>query len=294
MKPDFHRLIKQTLLQRYPEREADALSRILLEDVGKLSRQDILIHGADNMLPIELQTQISSMARRIAEGEPWQYVMGRTEFCGLTIGVEQGVLIPRPETAEMVELIVRSETLPSSCRLLDIGTGSGCIALALKQAFPQAYVEAWDTSPVALHVAQKNAAQLNLDVTFQQQDVLQSASEETEYPDEFDLLVSNPPYVCRSEATDMDALVLDHEPHLALFVPDENPLLFYSAIASIGQRLLKQGGLLWFEINQRFGAEVCQLLRQNGYAEVTLHTDSYGNNRFVRALWDRKINLTNQ
>lgn len=294
MKPDFHRLVKQTLLLRYPEREANALSRILLEDVGGLSLQDILIHGADNTLSAEVQSQISSMAERIVEGEPWQYVVGRTDFCGLTIGVKQGVLIPRPETAEMVERILRGETLTPSCRLLDIGTGSGCIALALKQSLPQAYVEAWDASPAALSVARKNAEQLDLEISFKPRDVLKCVSEEREYTDGFDLLVSNPPYVCRSEAADMDALVLDHEPHLALFVPDENPLLFYSAIASLGQRLLKRGGLLWFEINQRFGTEVCQLLRQDGYAEVTLHTDSYGNDRFVRALWEGNYNLTNQ
>jgi len=285
MKPDFHRLIKQTLLPRYPNREADALSRILLEDVGGLSRQDILIHGADNSLPEEVQTRILDMAQRIAEGEPWQYVVGRTEFCGLSIGVEQGVLIPRPETAEMVERILNHETLPLSCRLLDIGTGSGCIALALKHSFPQATVEAWDTSLTALRVARGNAERLNLDVTFLQQDVLQYVEKHTRDLPLFDLIVSNPPYVCQSEAAEMDSLVLDHEPHLALFVPNENPLLFYYAIADLGIQLLKRSGLLWFEINQRFGEEICQLLREKGYAEVALLSDFYGNNRFVRALW---------
>lgn len=285
MNPDFHRLVKQTLQQRYSEREADALMRILFEDVGGISRQDILIHGADNTLPMEIKTRIFQMAQRIAEGEPWQYVVGRTKFCGLSIGVEKGVLIPRPETAEMVEHILQHEILPPTCNLLDIGTGSGCIALALKRNLPQAYVEAWDASHTALGVAHRNAEQLNLDVVFLQQDVLQYTAHYKE-SNAFNLIVSNPPYVCRSEASNMEALVLDHEPHLALFVPDEKPLLFYCAIAAIGQRLLKRKGILWLEINQRFGAEVCQLLRENGYTDISLLSDSYRNDRFVRAIWE--------
>lgn len=281
----FRHEVSHLLRPQFSEREATALTRVLLEEVGGLSRNDILLHEADNALPEETRRRITLMALRIADGEPWQYVVGATDFDGLRLHVEPGVLIPRPETEALVRHIAQEWQAEAPSRILDIGTGSGCIALALKRRRTEAYVEAWDVSAQALGVARGNARTLGLEVNFCQRDILSfPAEEECSRCTPFDLLVSNPPYVRRCEASDMEAVVLAHEPHEALFVPDHDPLLFYRAIALQGRKLLREGGTVWFEINKDFGAEVCQLLRQEGYRDTALLADDYGHDRYVRAV----------
>lgn len=281
----FHREVAHILRTRFGEREATALTRILLEDVGGLSLNDILLRDADDALPDETRRRIADMACRIANQEPWQYVVGAVDFDGLRLHVEPGVLIPRPETEALVRHIAAGWQAQAPSRILDIGTGSGCIALALKRRRREAYVEAWDVSARALGVASGNAQSLGLEVTFRQRDILAPpAAAQSDADTPFDLLVSNPPYVRQCETADMEAVVLAHEPHEALFVPDSDPLLFYRAIALQGRDLLREGGTVWLEINKDFGAEVCQLLRREGYRDTTLLSDDYGHSRYVRAI----------
>lgn len=288
----FHRDI-QTLLA--PTGEAKALMLLLLEHEAGLTTTQVLMGEADGLSP-DVKTALEAKARRVADGEPIQYVLGETQFCGLRIGVEPGVLIPRPETEELVRWAAKqiqeaSEQTgePTALRMLDLCTGSGCIALALKSLFPNAEVLAVDVSEDALRIASSNAKLLGLDVTFLQTDVLQpSAGDETKAF--LDLIVSNPPYVCQSEEEQMEPNVLEHEPHLALFVPDDDPLRFYKAIARHGQRLLKQGGRLMLELNPRFADETANLLEQSGYSDIIIRQDAFGKQRMISATWNHSEN----
>lgn len=276
---DFFHTLKRELQRSYSQREAETVAFWLLEDVAGLTRNDVLMGRAD-LLSDELIVRLQQMARRIAQGEPVQYVLGYADFCGLRIGVEPGVLIPRPETEDMVEM----------CRpfapthIYDLCTGSGCIALALKKMFPTATVEGWDISEKALDIARKNAENLQLDVTFRHVDVLDLSSLPIEGSRrEAGLLVSNPPYVCDSERAEMEPNVLEHEPHEALFVTDDDPLLFYRAIAAWGCHLLSDGGHVMVETNRRYACDVADLFRTQGYDEVQVLKDWYGNERMVQA-----------
>ena len=230
--------------------ESRAMSLLLLEEVAGLSTADVLMER-DDALSEESKAQLRGMAARISKGEPVQYVLGFQRFCGLKIDVGPGVLIPRPETEELVMLIVdevqKMANSSGVLRILDIGTGSGCIALALKHLLGErAKVEAWDLSEEALLIAQKNAESLGLDVHFEQHDILAPQT----YAGQFDIIVSNPPYVCQSEAEEMERNVVEYEPAMALFVKDNDPLLFYRTIAQKAHSLLFPNGRLFFEINQ--------------------------------------------
>lgn len=220
--------------------------------------------------------------RRLAAGEPVQYVIGYTVFCGLRIGVGPGVLIPRPETEMLVGIMAKRLKNNRSPRLLDICTGSGCIALALKSLVPECSVDAWDISPDALSYAIGNAHSLGLEVEFSQVDVLAQGLADR-LDGRYDLIVSNPPYVTEGERADMDGNVLNYEPPLSLFVPDSDPLLFYRKIAGDSIRLLKDGGVLGFEINPRFAYEMHGLLEDIGYDNVVLAKDQFDRYRFVIA-----------
>ncbi len=294
----------QILRQRYGSGEARALYELIMERRFGLSRTDILL-GKDTTLSAEDKAELEIIVDRVAKGEPVQYVLGCADFCGREFLVGPGVLIPRPETQELVRLVEQHLALGST--VLDIGTGSGCIAITLALAGYE--VTALDVSDVALSFARRNAERLGAEVEFVKGDILKEKSEklkvknnsnlpkETEnesnsdyslftFHFSLDAIVSNPPYICESEASAMDGNVLDHEPHLALFVPDHDPLLFYRAISEFGLEHLAADGLLFFEVNRAYAEQVAELLLQKGYRETKIVKDQYDNNRFV---WARKI-----
>lgn len=268
--------------------EARSIVRVVLEDAFGMSYTDICCGGLDG-LSAEDSARLSMMLQRIGEGEPVQYVVGYTYFLGRCFRVEPGVLIPRPETEELCEWViddvVEGEEMPASgtqaCSpsVLDIGTGSGIIAVSLASELPYAHVEAWDISDEALAIARDNAVSNNAQVKFSRQDALRPPTKDAE---RWSVIVSNPPYICDKEAAAMEASVLDHEPHLALFVPDADPLLFYRKIAEYGRRALKPGGRLYFEINPLYAAPLEQMLVGLGYSGVSVRRDQFGKERMVR------------
>lgn len=215
---------------------------------------------------------------RLRTGEPLQYILGRTWFMGMELAVAPGVLIPRPETEEMVDLILR--TGRSFGRIVDIGTGSGCIALALKKHLPASTVIGLDVSTEALTIARGNGERLGMDVEWMEQDVLRPASK---LPSDLDLVVSNPPYIPAMEKGTLERHVREHEPHLALFVADDDPLLFYRVIAQQAMGSLVAGGEIRFEAHHRHAGEVGQLLRALGYHHVNVLRDLSGSERFIHA-----------
>ena len=272
MDPKFTSL-RQQLATCYPEREAHAVALRVLEDAFGVSRTDVYADKVRKFSSEEEQ-RWQHIAARLSAGEPLQYVLGEAEFCGRSFGVAPGVLIPRPETEELVALVEQS--VSGRCRILDAGTGSGCIAVSLALALPEAEVQAWDISPKALSVAQGNAERWGAAVDFRLCDML------TATPDErFDVVVSNPPYVCERERLDMTPQVLEHEPGLALFVPDDDPLRFYRALVGLSVRCLNSGGLLAVEINEAYGAETADLFSRSGLTEVQILFDGFGKPRFV-------------
>lgn len=267
----------------YEDGEARAIARILIEELFGLSYTDIVC-GATDQLSADDTLRLDTAVRRIEQGEPLQHVLGYADFCGNHFGVNASVLIPRPETEWLVDEGERlmnsaSNAAPSAPkRILDIGTGSGCIAISLKLRLGEAYVEAWDISEEALLTAESNAKALKAEVAFCKRDALRA--EESVAP--WDLIVSNPPYICDSERADMDDNVLLHEPHTALFVPDDDPLRFYRAIARYALRSLSNGGNLLFECNTRYAKATGEMMREMGFEDVTVNDDCFGLPRFVK------------
>lgn len=297
-----YRDIRSILLSSIDEGEASAITLMLMEKIAGIDRLHALM-GDDSTKRDELL----NAAKRIAKGEPVQYVIGEAEFCGLHFVVKPGVLIPRPETEELVNHLMvdvkgeRGKVKAEGLKVLDIGTGSGCIAVSLakrlgefevskvqefKGSKPKVTVEAWDVSNEALLIAKENAERNSVDVKFEKVDVLEEKvkGEREKVKDKFDIIVSNPPYICNKEAVEMEKNVLDHEPHLALFVPDDDPLLFYRRIAELGKSLLNSNGKLYFEINRSYGKDVVSLLTSFGYENVNLYQDQFGNDRIVNAI----------
>ena len=277
-----HTSIRLSVIRRISatmeEGEAKAVSMLLFEKLFGLSQTDVLMGKAEELEAADVQC-LDKCVDRICGGEPVQYVLGKADFMGMELDVTPAVLIPRPETEELVNEVVNALADRKSPRILDIGTGSGCIALAIKQLIPLAEVTAWDISPEALRVARNNAEQLGLDICFEQRDIL--STNLSVMSEVFDLIVSNPPYICRQESEEMERRVTDFEPHAALFVHDDDPLLFYRAITRFATVALRTGGQLFFEINRRFGRQVCELMRQEGFEGVTLKTDQFDNPRIV-------------
>lgn len=267
----------QTLTPMHGAQEARAIVYALLEDVFGLRKTDVLLGRFEALSEAE-KLHFAECAKRLAQGEPLQYVVGTAPFGNLTFEVTPATLIPRPETLELVEWVATDEQVRPALCLLDIGTGSGCIAISLAKLLPQAKVSAWDISAEALAVARRNAECNGVTVDFKQVDVLNITEAET-----YDCIVSNPPYICEEEKVEMTDSVLLHEPHTALFVPNTDPLRFYRAIAELGMRCLSPGGTLYFEINRAYGAETCDLLRDLGFRDVELRKDFYGNDRMVKA-----------
>ena len=266
----------QQLQHRYGPGEARALYEFIMQRRFGLSRTDILL-GKDTTLLADDKVELQIIVDRVAKGEPVQYVLGSEEFCGHEFLVSPAVLIPRPETQQLVRLV--EQYLAPGSSVLDIGTGSGCIAVTLALAGYQ--VTAMDVSAAALAIARKNAERLGATVVFVEGNILLNNSSLLTSHFSLDCIVSNPPYICESEATEMDDNVLLYEPHLALFVPNEDPLLFYRAIADYGIQHLDDGGWLLFETNRAHCKQVGELLSQKGYREVKLFKDQYDNERFV-------------
>ena len=261
----------------YARGEVRAIACAVFFDRLGWDATDLMLKREASLSESEL-LQVYLPLKRLRTGEPLQYVLGSVDFQGLRISVDPSVLIPRPETEELLDLIIRSRTEPPK-RILDIGTGSGCIALALKKAFPEAIVHGLDVSPEALATAEGNAQANKLFVEWRRTDVLDPDAE----LEAFDLIVSNPPYVPRSDEASLAVNVREHEPHLALFVEDIDPLLFYRVIAQRALNLLPSEGELWFEGHHIHTPEVGRILDGFGYAEVRVLNDLSGIPRFIHA-----------
>ena len=266
----------------FPEEELRELAYWIIEETTGMTRTQILTagKGTKNIPNIEIILQ------KLRANEPIQYVFGHTEWMGLDLRVTPATLIPRPETAELVAWVLQMADRDKSLRVLDIGTGSGCIALALKKAAPRWQVTGVDISQEALEVAKENALRNHVAVNWLQLDILSGIADSL-LPIS-DVIISNPPYICDSERKDMAARVLDYEPHSALFVPDSDPLLFYRRIATLVNLSATRGGdpqaqpiYLFFEINEAYGEAVCDMLRGMGYMDVQLKNDIYGKPRMV-------------
>ena len=269
--------IRDALRGHYPDSEALSLAKMLLTEAFGFSTLE-LYGGKDKEISGNRLRDLHEMLSRLKKNEPIQYIIGAETFCGLTFEVNPDVLIPRPETQELVRWI-EADWKSKPCRILDIGTGSGCISISLAKFLEGAKVESWDISEGALQVARRNCARNEVEVLLRQQDVLNAVPEGEPY----DVIVSNPPYICEKEKVDMDANVLDWEPGTALFVPDADPLLFYRRIAELGVSMLCEGGALYFEINRAYGEETLRMLEGLGYKQLELRKDDFGNDRMIKA-----------
>ncbi|MBQ5896286.1 MAG: peptide chain release factor N(5)-glutamine methyltransferase [Bacteroidaceae bacterium] len=269
--------ISEGLSGCYTAGEVSALTRIITTELLGVSQMAYFLK--DNItLTAEQEALLDNAIERLKKQEPIQYILSYSDFCGLRFKVTPATLIPRPETSELVEWIASEATGCES--ILDIGTGSGCIAVSLAHKLPQSKVTAWDISHEAIAVAAENSKANGCAVTFEQVDIL--AYQPT--GEQFDIIVSNPPYIKENEKEAMHANVLDWEPHTALFVPDNDPLLFYRTIAEKGLTILKPGGRLYFEINRAHGKETVEMLESLGYTGIELRKDFADNDRMIRAV----------
>lgn len=291
----------------YNEREAQAIVRTVLDALFGMSLTDICL-GKVTQLSADDTTRLEKIMQRLEKSEPVQYVLGTEWFAGRLFDVAPGVLIPRPETEDLVkwacdeakekekednskeergkeekEGLKKEEEAPHPS-ILDIGTGSGCIAITVALALPQARVTAWDISPDALAIAAGNAHKLGASVRFEHQDALSAPDDE----ERWDVIVSNPPYICDRERADMSDNVLSYEPELALFVPDSDPLLFYRAIAHYASKALKPGGRLLFETNTAYAHEVAQAMADEGFTAIEVRNDCFGKPRMVKGAFIRE------
>ncbi len=269
--------IEDGLANDYSDGEIKALTRIIATELLGVSQMAYFLKD-DVTLTAEQQALLDNAIERLKKQEPIQYILGYCDFCGLRFKVTSATLIPRPETSELVEWITSEAT--GNEGILDIGTGSGCIAVSLAHKLPQSEVTAWDISPDALAVATENSKANGCAVAFEEVDIL--AYEPT--GEQFDIIVSNPPYIKENEKSAMHSNVLDWEPHTALFVPDSDPLLFYRAIAKKGLILLKPGGRLYFEINRAHGKGTMEMLESLDYTDIELRKDFAENDRMIRAV----------
>ncbi|MNJ86127.1 Release factor glutamine methyltransferase [compost metagenome] len=263
----------------FSERETRNLLYLTLEDVLGFSRGSVLSNQTGEFSE-DQEKRLEEVLNRLKTGEPLQYIVGFTYFDDLKINVAPGVLIPRPETEELVYWI-RETIGKRNLKILDWCTGSGCIALALKNQNPDSVVTAYDVSPEALVIAKENAKSLNLDVKFELNNALEPG-----LGGKIDLIVSNPPYIPWKEKQEMHQNVTEFEPDLALFVPDEDPLLFYRKIAEYAAKQLNPGGDLFFELHENFGMETKQMLEEMGFSKVEIREDLQGKNRMLKAHWN--------
>ncbi len=272
---EIHKALIGKLAPCVGQDEAAAMADVTLADVLGYRAADLILYADRQLLP-QTEERIMSIAHRVIKGEPLQYAIGKAYFHGRMFAVTPDTLIPRPETSQLVDFIEDACKSQRDLRILDIGTGSGCIAISLALDLPFASVTALDVSPKAIEVAKKNAADLKAKVDFQVADIL------TESPSgQYDVIVSNPPYVLESERASLDKRVTEHEPASALFVPDNNPLKFYVAIARYAEDALAPNGTLFFEINPLCADALKDVMRKQGFGDVTIVRDYKGNKRFA-------------
>lgn len=269
--------IRTELQNFYPDTEIRSFINLLISKVTGFNRTQIVVNK-NTKISDEQRFLIQSFVEKLKKNEPIQYILGETEFYGLTFKVNDSVLIPRPETEELVEWVKSENENPQS--ILDIGTGSGCIAISLKSLLPATTITAFDISEKALETATENARLNQVDVKFEKTDILNNQLQNKQW----NIIVSNPPYIPENEMSEILPNVLDYEPHLALFVPDNDPLLFYRKIAQFGKSHLTAGGKLYFEIHRDAGDSCVQMLRNAGYEDIVLRRDIFGNNRMIRAI----------
>ncbi len=276
--------ISEKISSHYSAGEVAAITRTIATELLGIPQSTVFLKD-DVTLTKEQATLLDNAISRLAQHEPIQYILGYSDFCGLRFAVTPATLIPRPETSELVEWITADTA--GSASILDIGTGSGCIAISIANKLPQSKVSAWDISPDALAVATENSKANGCNVVFKQVDILayEPAGEQ------FDIIVSNPPYIKEVEKELMHSNVLNWEPHTALFVPDNDPLLFYRTIATKGLSMLTPGGRLYFEINRAHGEETTAMLRTLGYTGIELRKDIAGNDRMIKAIKNHPLSL---
>ncbi|MDP2891433.1 MAG: peptide chain release factor N(5)-glutamine methyltransferase [Bacteroidota bacterium] len=271
--------IRKELAGIFPQEEIESLIFLIFEKLKGYSRTRFLLAKEEQLNAEEIE-EIGQIIVRLKNHEPIQYILGETEFYGLPFYSVPGVLIPRPETEELVQWIIQENKLAKPC-ILDIGTGTGCIAVSLRKNIPESMVLACDISPTCIETAHGNAVLNSADVTVFKYNIL-NRTPEFKFP-KLDVIVSNPPYIRETEKLLMEKNVLEFEPELALFVPDENPLLFYGQIADFALSHLKNRGQLYFEINEAFGNECREMLQQKGFSVIELKKDINGKDRMIRA-----------
>jgi release factor glutamine methyltransferase len=295
---NFRTYFTDTLQEIYLKTEIDTFFFLLIEEKLNLQRVDTVMQP-DFLIADANLSELKIILKRLQKEEPIQYILGNTEFYGLPFKVNKNTLIPRPETEELVEWIIKevtelqnnkvaklgmSETSTmnkeKSISIIDIGTGTGCIPISLAKNLNNVKISAIDVSSEALIVAQQNATLNNVDISFLEMDILETK----ELPQKYNLIVSNPPYVRELEKVEISNNVLENEPHLALFVEDDNPLIFYSKIADLAKIHLKKEGLLFFEINQYLGKETVAMLKHKGFNSIKLKKDLFGNDRMVKVI----------
>lgn len=271
----------QELTPIFDEGEAESFFYLILENKQQLKRIDLALQHDLTFSEDEIKIW-NAILEQLKNEIPVQYLLGKTSFYGLDFEVNTNVLIPRPETEELVDWIIKSNQVDQNSKglkILDIGTGSGCIAISLANHIPNAQVFAIDVSENALDTAQKNAESIKVEVTFTNKNILETVDLEQQY----DIIVSNPPYVRNLEKEEIKKNVLDNEPHLALFVEDDDALIFYRKIAELAQKNLSENGQLFFEINQYLGQEMINLLEEMNFKNIELRKDIYGNDRMIRS-----------
>ena len=275
----FKKYFFSELAELYPETEIQSFFNILIEFQLKLSRIEVALQPGFEIDTKNLEI-IQKALKDLQKQIPIQYIIGETEFYGLPFKVNEYVLIPRPETEELVSWILEeAKDQKLGFKMLDIGTGSGCIPISLAKDLPNATISALDISSEALKTAQLNAQLNNVTINFIEKNILNTI----DLPEKYNVIISNPPYVRELEKNEMQKNVLDHEPHLALFVKDNDPLLFYNKIADLAKNHLYQNGLLFFEINQYLGNETIKLLEEKGFKNIELRKDLFGADRMIKA-----------
>lgn len=270
-------IIYDELSGYYTQSEVSALTRIIATEMLGVAQMTYFLKD-DVTLKAEQEALLDNTIERLKKHEPIQYIQGYSDFCGLRFKVTPATLIPRPETSELVEWIA-AEYIGKTVNILDMGTGSGCIAISLAHKLPKSNVTAWDISTTALAVAAENSRNNGTEVTFERVDILSYEPKSAQ----FDIIVSNPPYIKENEKAAMHSNVLDWEPHTALFVPDSDPLLFYRTIAEKGLQMLAPNGTLYFEINRAHGTETMKMLADYGYTDIELRKDFADNDRMIKA-----------